>query len=492
MRVIHLSFQLHAPYELRASEIGGSEDNLAGEKKPSWGYFEGAESFRRLDQEVYQPFFALLERNVQKYQGLHFSLMVSGVWLELAEKYDIALIERLRKLVKLGRVELVSVPYYYSLAFFYAREELTEQVQKDQAQLERLFGVKGRVFALPELIYNDAVGEWAEEFGFAGMLVGGSARALDWRSPNHVYEATGCKYLRLLARNWHLSDLVERGDEALLVEKEADDGTKKSVLSIKKFRKLLDLEFLRGGLVNLYFDVGVFAWRREEGVVKFFDELITTWLEDENCRFATAIEACMVETPTMELSIKETVSWRGDAKRDGNEQTMGLVLKKEIENQLPEWLEREDQLAVSKKVYGARRQILASEDEKLATDWRRLTLVDYHKGVDSSVMAKIEAIIDDLKRRAEEIKKTQAVEISRAYTKKRDRGEVERVVEPVMDGACAVQVCFGKREETRDETSSQSEDEVVEEEEPAKDEIPVVRKRKRRAVRKIVKRLVIE
>jgi len=514
MRVIQLGFRLHAPYELRDLKA-----TAGGEKNPE--YFASEKSFQRANKEIYQPFFALLERNTQKYQELHFSLIVSGPWLEQAEKYDAELIGRLRKLVKMGRVELVSVPYYHSLAFFYAQDELAEQVRRYQEWLERLFGVTGRVFALPELIYNDAVGKWAEEFGFAGMLVGGSARALDWRSPNHVYEAAGCEYLRLLVRNSHLSDLVERGDETLLVEKE-EEGAKKLVLSVEKFRKRLDLDFLRGGLVNLYFDTRVLAQRREQGIIGFFDELIATWLSEENHKFVTAAEACMVETPTAELSIKETVSWRGDAESEA--QGAGLVLKKEVENKLPKWLSRKDQVALSELVYGVRRQVLASEDEKLAADFRRLTLVDYHKGVDSSVMAQVTAIVDDLKRRAEEIKKTQAVEISRAYTKKRDRGDVERKVELADSDSSAVKVSFGKRAgttsgavhvqiraddglevpvrrlgqqeeavagaENENETEVEAEAEVANE--TKADVIPVVQKKKTHAVRKIIRKLVIE
>jgi len=497
MRIIQLGFQLHTPYELQKIDENRDDTEAAG------AYFASEESFRKADREIYQPFFALLERNIQKYRGFRFSLLVSGAWLEQAEKYDAELIVRLKKMVKMGRVELVALPYYHSLAFFYAKDELAEQVRRYQDQLERLFGVTGRVFALPELLYNDAVGKWAEEFGFAGMLIGSSARALDWRTPNRVYEAAGCEYLRLLVRNWYLSDLVERGDETLLVEK-GEGGEKKSVLAVEKFRKLLDLDFLRGNLVNLYFDTAMFARWRERGIVGFFDELIATWLENENHKFVTAAEACVVETPTAELSIKETVSWRGGA--GSEKQGDGLVLKKEIENNLPIWLNRKEQRAVSELIYGARRQILASEDEKLAADLRRLMLVDYHKAADVSVMAKLTTIVDDLKRRAEEIKKTQAVEISRAYTKKHDRGERAERGEVEDD---VIKVRFGTQPETKegavkieiyeDEALTvpvrRTETEVeagVSVEEDETQEVPVVRKSKSHAVRKIIRKLVIE
>lgn len=301
-----------------------------------------------------------------------------------------------------------------------------------------------------------------------------------------------------------------RGDEELLAEKKVGDGVRKGVFSVEKFQKLLDLDFLRGGLVNLYFDAQVFAQQRERGVVGFFDELIATWLRGEHHKFATAVEACVVETPTAELSIKETVSWRGDASEEELASGTGLVLKSEIENKLPKWLNRKDQRGLSEMLYGARRQILASEDEKLAADFRRLTLVDYHKGVDSTVMAELTAVLDELKRRAEEIKKTQAVEISRAYTKKRDRGDVaqRRVEETSESEDGIVRVNFGKCPGTASGAvhvqiqGDEGMDVPVRRLGKSDDESGAVGaangetlgapKRKKHAVRKIIKKLVIE
>lgn len=200
MRLIHLCFQLHLPYKTPEMDL--------------------EKSFREANEKVYQPFFALMERNMQKHADWHFSLLVSGVWLELADKYDRSLIERLKKLLKTGRIELVNVPFYHSLAFFYNKEELTEQVKLYQAKVQDWFGFAGQMFAMPDFMYNDAIGKWAEDFGFAGMLVGGGEKVLDFRSANHVYEAAGCEYLRLLFQNVNLVKKIEMADEKLLTETE--------------------------------------------------------------------------------------------------------------------------------------------------------------------------------------------------------------------------------------------------------------------------------
>ena len=296
MRVIHLCFQLHEPFGLQ---------KFSGE--PDHGYFESKAEFERTNAEVYQPLFAFLERTTQKFRAFRFSLVVSGPWLELAERYDNDLIERLRKLVKLGQVELVVEPWYHSLAFFYDKGELAEQVKLYREKIQKLFGVEGRIFVLPEFIYCDQVGKWAEDFGFAGMLVGGNTAVLGWHSPNHVYEAMECRYLRLLFQNTVLARMVNEADPELLVEKRVseDSDEKKLVLSAQKFQKCLDLEMLRGGLVNLYFDAEVFRKQRGRGVIGFFDDLVAGWLEVRGNHFAGAAQACVAETPTMAISVKE-------------------------------------------------------------------------------------------------------------------------------------------------------------------------------------------
>lgn len=481
MRVIHLGFQLHTAAQSKAD-------------------------FERENQAVFQPFFALMERNLQKTKAWHFSLLVSGPWLEAAEKYDSELIKRLRKIVESRSVELIALPYYQSLAFFYSRPELAEQVKLYREKIRQLFGQEGRVFALPELLYNDEIGKWAEEFGFAGMLVGGSSRVLGWHSPNHVYEAAGCQYLRLLFRNGLLSDKLSMGSADLLVPKKQEDGSEKSVLSVQKFQKLLDLQFLRGNLVNLYFDVRDLAKQREKGVWGFFDELIKKWLEDDQQKFAHAAEACVVETPTMEITVRETVGWHEE---DALEPRGGLpVLLKDVECKLPKWLDTGKKKDLGEVVYALRREILASEDEKLIQDYRHLMMADYQMQATFESFAEMQDKLQALKARADEVKKAQVVEISKNFTKKRDRETVEIKAEDSV-----VKVNFGKRSEgvpshaVHAATKAEDDDEVIVHRLPKREtvenativeaETPEVletepKKPSRNVVKKIIRKLVIE
>lgn len=421
MRVLHLVFQLHEPYGLSFGSEAGDENNF--NRDVLGGYFDVKESFTRNNQEVYQPLFALMERNLQKNPKWHFSLMISGMWLELAERYDQNLLERLKKILKSGKVELIFEPYYHSLAFFYNREEFTLHVQQFLDKVGELFDVQGRIMAMPELIYNDEIGKWAEDFGFAGMLVGGALGQMDWRSANHVYEAAECEYLRLLVENRKISEMIARGDVEILGERKSEDGEIRQEFALKRLEKVLDLELLRGGLINIVVDAKVLARQRKNGIIKLFDELIASWTKNEKNGFVNAAEACVVETPTMELAVRETVSRREDVRAE----RVGLVLKSDLEYQLPGWLSGGEQKALADKMYGMRREVLASENEMIIEDYRRMLAIDMY----TQVPELAEKVVMDLRRRVNEVKKSQAVEISRTYTKKRDRGIVGSGVVPV-------------------------------------------------------------
>lgn len=491
MRVIHLCFQLHFPLDLK--KIGA--DISAYE-----------EAFATANREIYQPFFALLERNTQKHPKLKASLMISGLWLELAEKYDRELIERLRKLVDQECVELIAEPYYHSLAFFYDQAELTEQVKMHQDKLETIFGRQSRIFALPELLYNDKIGAWAEGYGFVGMLVGGSSRALDWRSPNHVYEAMDCKYLRLLLRNAQLTDLVAHGRGDILVEKKSEDGAAKQVISIDKFEKQLELATLRGNLLNLYFDTTIFRERRSEGIIGFFDELFARWLSVSGNHFVSASQACVVETPKVALSIPVAVSARDDRRRDDAGQTPAVMADRA--QVLPEFLRDETQVAANRQLYTLGRRVLASEDEKLIDEYRRLTAIDYALAMTKETLGDWEKYLRDLAWRVDEVKKTKIMEISKSFEKRREKPQQPEELKPVVadEDDTRVVVHFGGQRSGG--TASRKVHVVAE---LSQTEVPVhrlspkpagdlgenavevkVKKSKKKGLRRVIRKLVIE
>ena len=256
------------------------------------------------------------------------------------------------------------------------------------------------------------------------------------------------------------------------------------------------------------FDARIFQTQRTNGIISFFDGLVANWLKIRGNHFVGAAQACVVETPNLALSVKESVSWRQDKVNDVAVEvaaTSGVMLKSEAEAQPPRYLSNAQQIEQSKALYGLRREVLASEDEKLIEDWRRLTAVDYLRGLGEAGRKLFHEILADLHQRSEQVKKAQAVEISRAYTKKHDRGNIN--IRPAVDNT-VVKVNFGTKPVAKVAESESQTEKLVEDVPQAAGAVeddrvevkfsqpkaPAQPKstEKPRGIRKVIRRLVIE
>lgn len=454
MRALHLFFQLHQPYSLKAPEGGEHE------------YFGGGADFREANQKYYQPFFALLERNTQRYPGLKVSLLVSGTWLDQAELYGPDLVRRLQKLVDLKQVELVATPYYYSLSAFYDKDEFSEQVALFKQKFEGKFSTKCQVLATPGLMYHDRLAKWAEKAGFRGALAGDGVGVLGFRNAGRVYDAVGCEDFRVLFENGRLSQALARGEDLVMAESlpTAEDFAKaevdaeakpasvenarsaamrkrataaefvrgragatqvrasatagarkvrpvgKKMYSAKRLQKELDIICLRGNLVSLCLDARMFGAHRDEGVVACFDEFFMNWLKVPGNKFLTASEVFETASfkPTAEISVKSTVRTRGlvedfevrEVVAEGSKGLgagkAGLARVEEVQYALPEGFRTD----AEDKLYGLRARVLKTKNEDLQSTFRKLSAMDYAFGKFREDFGKV---LDDFEAQVEEL-----------------------------------------------------------------------------------------
>lgn len=295
----------------------------------------------------------LLEKNIKNYPGFKVSFSITGTWLEQAKKWDSALIEQIHRMVDTGQVEIVGETFYHSLAFFYNIDEFNDQVKKHSDLIYELFGVRPRVFRNTELAYNDSLANWAEEKGYKGILAEGWDKVLGWRSPNYVYRPAGCKNLKLLLKNYRLSD-----DIAFRFSNRSWNAWP---LTVPKYINWLDMDCLRGNLINLFMDFETFGehqWK-DTGIFDFMDGLIPSWLSQYENKFVTVSEACDLSEPADEISMPSTVTW-ADTERD-----------------LSAWLSNSLQTSAMKDLFALRDDILATGDNTLISDWRHLTTSDH-------------------------------------------------------------------------------------------------------------------
>lgn len=353
MRAICLYLHIHQPIRYREYSIF----NVANDDNYFHDNYNGRQSneriFRKVAEKSYYPMLRLLLRKMHAHPDFKVSFSITGTWLEQAEKWHPDLLDIIREMVRLGQAEIVGETYYHSLAFFYNRDEFTDQVKMHSETIERTFGVRPQVFRNTEFAYNDELAHWADAAGYKGILAEGWDKVLGWRSPNYVYRPTGCQNLKLLLKNYRLSD-----DIAFRFSNRA---WSEWPLTVPKYQAWINNACLNGNLVNLFMDFETFGehqWQ-DTGIFNFIDNFIDTWLSGYENKFITVSEACDIMSPAGEISMPETVTW-ADTERD-----------------LSAWLSSPMQVSAEQNLYAIRDDILDTRDGKLIADWRYLTTSDH-------------------------------------------------------------------------------------------------------------------
>ncbi len=344
MTDICLYGQVHQPYRLRRY---GLFDIGSGA-----GYFDddlNAHVVRRVADKCYLPAARRLTRLVEETGGaFRLALSLSGTLLEQLERWAPHALEAFQALVATGRVELLGETYYHSLSALRDPAEFDDQVRAHRRALARHFDTVPRVFRNTELIYWDALAPRIAALGFTGALMEGADQVLGWRSPNMVYGAAEAPDLRLLPRNYRLSD---------------DIGFRFSNRAWSEWplRAERHAEWLReagGDSIHLFLDFETFGehhWE-ESGIFAFLERWPQECL-DRGLRFATPSELTG-RAPVAPLAVRRPTSW-ADTERD-----------------VSAWLGNPLQDAAHDRLYALRGAALAAGGDALAA-WRRLTTSDH-------------------------------------------------------------------------------------------------------------------
>jgi alpha-amylase len=308
--------------------------------------------FRKVAEKSYWPMNQLLQKILDVHPEFRVNLSITGTFLEQCEQWDPELLRSFQKLVATGRVEIIAETYYHSLAFFYSRFEFEKQVLMHREKIQQLFGVKPRVFRNTELAYNNEVAAWAESAGYLGVLAEGWDKVLGWKSPNFVYKAAGTQNLKLLLKNYRLSDDV--------AFRFSDKQWAEFPLTAEKYMSWLGAVPDDQPLINLFMDYETFGehqWQ-DTGIFNFFEAVV-----DQSIRqgrgFMTATEALTAHDAADTVDMHDTVTW-ADTERD-----------------LSAWLGNSMQNEALRYIYGMEDAVLRTSDTELIADWRNLQTSDH-------------------------------------------------------------------------------------------------------------------
>ena len=300
---ICLYFQVHQPTRLRLYRFFD-----IGKDSHYYDDFADRTILKRVAQKCYLPMNQLLLDVIKQQKGaFKVAFSLSGSVLEQFERYAPEVIDSFRDLVETGCVEILAETYYHSLASLASEAEFRHQVLKHKTLVEQLFGQTPKVFRNTELIYSDSIGRQVYDLGFKTMLTEGARHIMGWKSPDYVYSCAGQSKLKLLLRNYSLSDDI--------AFRFSDKGWKDWPLTAEKY--LSWLKQSEGEIINLFMDYETFGEHQaaSSGIFDFMRYLPQAIARDGTFEFVTPSQAARKHKTVAPIEVPQTISW-ADEERD--------------------------------------------------------------------------------------------------------------------------------------------------------------------------------
>jgi alpha-amylase len=345
MPPICLYAQVHQPYRLRRFRLFD-----IGSGVPYFDDEANARILRRVADKCYIPANRLLTDLIRRSDAdFRIALSLTGTLVEQLVAWAPDALASFQELVDTGRVELLGETYYHSLASLANEEEFVAQVERHRAMIRRWFDREPTVFRNTELIYWDGLAPAIARLGFQAAMVEGADQVLGWRSPNFVYEAAAAPGLRLLPRNYRLSD-----DVGFRFSQREWDGW--PVTADKYAGWVADSP---GESVHLYVDYETFGehqWQ-DTGIFDFLAHLPRECAR-RGLRFVHPSDLAS-RPPVGQLSFERPTSWA------------------DVERDTTAWLGNRLQYSAHERLYGLRQAVWRGGDPDQLEAWRRLTTSDH-------------------------------------------------------------------------------------------------------------------
>ena len=303
MKTVCLYFQVHQPWRLKVYRFFniGKDHNYLDD-------FTNRAIMQKVARQCYLPMNALLLKLIKENKGaFKCSFSITGSAVEQFRAYAPEVLDSFRALAETGCVEFLAETYSHSLAALSSKEDFVEQVKLHSKMIKEEFGKKPVAFRNTELIYSDAIGEMVSELGFKTILAEGAKHVMGWKSPNFLYTNAIDNRLRVLLRNYKLSDDI--------AFRFSNQGWDQYPLTADKFAQWVSEE--NGEVINLFMDYETFGEHQKAttGIFDFVKALPKAILKQPEVCFATVSEAAKAYQPVGVLHCPHVMSW-ADEERD--------------------------------------------------------------------------------------------------------------------------------------------------------------------------------
>jgi alpha-amylase len=349
MRTICLYFQVHQPFRFRRYRFFD-----IGNEHYYYDDYSNESILRKVADKCYLPANKILLDLIRKFEGkFKIAMSISGIAIDQMELYTPEVLESFRKLAKTGCVEFLAETNAHSLVALKDEDEFRSQVAEHVGKIEKHFGQIPTVFRNTELIYSDEIGAMVSRMGYKAMLTEGAKHILGWKSPNYLYCNAINPKLKLLLKNFKLSDDI--------AFRFSNKGWEEYPLTTEKYVSWLNQTGKDEETVNLFMDYETFGehqWE-ETGIFEFLKALPEIVFANSDFTFSTPSEVASNLQVISAVKVPHPISW-ADEERD-----------------LTAWLGNELQEEAFNRLYDLGDKLKKVEDPVLKKDWDYLQVSDH-------------------------------------------------------------------------------------------------------------------
>ncbi len=349
MKTVCLYFQVHQPWRLKKYRFFnmGKDHNYLDD-------LTNRSILQKVARQCYLPMNALLLKLIKENKGkFRCTFSITGIAVEQFKAFAPEVLDSFKELAATGCVEFLAETYSHSLASLASKEDFAEQVKLHTAMIKKEFGMKPTAFRNTELIYSDEIGAMVAELGFKTMLAEGARHILGWKSPNYIYANAIDQKMRLLLRNYKLSDDI--------AFRFSNQGWDQYPLTADKYVSWMTSEETPGEVLNLFMDYETFGEHQgaETGIFDFMKALPAAALASKQLEFATVSEAAKKYQPVSVLHCPHVMSW-ADEERD-----------------VTAWLGNELQNEAFSKLYALKEKVAKLKNDDFFYVWNFLQTSDH-------------------------------------------------------------------------------------------------------------------
>ena len=207
-----------------------------------------------------------------------------------------------------------------------------------------MFGKSPKVFRNSSLIYSDEIGGLVASMGFKGMLTEGAKHVLGWKSPHYVYHCSHNPNLKLLLRDFKLSDDISL--------RFSNSEWSEYPLFADKYIGWIDALPQEEQVINIFMELSALGMSQplSSNILEFLKAL-PACAKDKGITFSTPTEIISKLKSVSQLDVPYPMSWV-DEERDTSC-----------------WLGNSMQREAFNKLYSIAERIHLSDDRRIKQDW---------------------------------------------------------------------------------------------------------------------------